>query len=46
MRYILEQIFLAIFTKIDPQVGVNEKNKRMTFNYEGKTYELTIKERS
>jgi len=46
MRYILEQIFLAIFTKIDTQVGVNEKNRQMTFNYKGKTYVLTIKERN
>lgn len=45
MRYILENIFLAIFTKIDFNVKVNEENRQMTFSYEGKTYELTIKEK-
>lgn len=45
MRYILENIFLAIFTKIDFNVKVNEENRQMTFSYEDKTYELTIKEK-
>lgn len=45
MRYILEHIFLTIFTKIDFCVKVDEENRRMTFSYKGKTYELTIKEK-
>lgn len=44
MRFLLETIFLALFTKIDFNTQVFEDEQAMRFTYQDKNYILTIHE--